>query len=201
MRKVDGLGTIGRVETQALAVAPAALGGAQLAHQPLPVPALVDGQQPGQSQAQGVKGGRAELALEDAGRSKAARARSRTGAASDRTRPYPTGRRWKAGLRRLPAVARATGAPGPGRGMARRGQRSGSCGRMASQRNSSTKLGINKRRWAAGMCGWRRVPLGKSWPGCGRGCWVLRPTGTHRRRGDPQSVFIAGPPPASSAAS
>ena len=60
-------GQIGRIETQAVTVAPAAFGGAQFLCQSFPVPALVDSQKGGQPQAQWVKGGRSELALEALG--------------------------------------------------------------------------------------------------------------------------------------
>ena len=60
-------GQIGLVETQPVAVAPAAFGGAQFLCQSFPIPALVDGQKGSQPQAQWVKGGRPELALEALG--------------------------------------------------------------------------------------------------------------------------------------
>jgi hypothetical protein len=63
-----GAGHIARIEAQPAAVSQAAFGGVQFTRQSFPIPALVDGEMCRQPQAQGVKGGRTELALEALGK-------------------------------------------------------------------------------------------------------------------------------------
>ncbi len=112
-------GQIGWIETQPAAVAPAAFGGAQFLYQSFPVPALVDGQKSGQPQAHRIKGGWAKLALEALGEvGPPGREVEQAQGEVEFVQSVQLGAAeqvWGG----LPAVVRATPAPGPGRGIAR----------------------------------------------------------------------------------
>ena len=138
-------------ETQGLAVAVAAFGLAELVHQAGPVPLAIDREQHGQAQAERIEGWRAKMTFQ---------AHTEVGPPGGEVEQAQTQvegvhpRQVGAGMDligRQPVVAGATGAALPGRGRPGLGNWNGSMGRMASQRKNSTKLGMSKRRSAAGM--------------------------------------------------